>query len=117
MANLDREARALLMELPKEAQAEVLDVYSCVSALMATRCEDSLRRAMAASLTQFCSEDLIGGLAIAAGEWVKMLAEGTGRTVDEVVRQTLASRHPDPTDLEMFDTILGYADGSERTEP
>jgi hypothetical protein len=107
----DNEAAELLDDLPPRQRAEVLDVYSAVTVLMAARDDtDKTYTAIAASMTQFCEKHLIVGLAMVAGEFVKLLAEGTGRSVEDVVRQNLAARHTDPVDMEMFDIIIGVAD-------
>ena len=108
----DPAAAALLNELPTSVKGEVLDVYCSMTALMAARDDkDKMLTSLMALQTQFCTEHAVVGLAIVAGEFIKLLAEGTGQSVDDVVRNTLKARHADPTDTEIFDIILSVADG------
>jgi hypothetical protein len=110
-------ARAVISSMPEVNQMEVLDVYSSIVILMAAR--DDIHHtstAMTAMRQQFCEEHVAIGIAVAAGEFVKMLAEMLGQSVDEIVRNTLKSRHGDPTDLEMFDIIVKFADTGEMPE-
>ena len=113
-APFDPVATATLRSMPERAQAEVLDVYTAVSVVMAARSDtENLYRAIQASKMQFCDEHLIGALAVSAGAFVKMVAEMLGQSVDDVVRNTLKARHSDPTDMEMYDMILEVATTGE----
>jgi hypothetical protein len=102
----------LLMHV--KAHAELADVVLGVAGVASAR-QDVLTTVRILDVVEaIAPKGMLPSLLIASeGTYINMLAEGTGRRPEEVVRGALAARHSDPKDVELFDALLASLEGGE----
>lgn len=91
----------------QRAKAEILDVMLALStAFAAAGDQQRTLTSIMTVVTEFDPTELLMAAIVRGAKFVRMIAEGTGQTTDQVVRGVLMSTHNDPEDIAMFDDTL-----------